>query len=68
MQKHEDGSVTLTKKELSALNKAYQQLYDITGYGATTRQDYFDSERDFLNVTKWREQLRGNKFDITDYR
>jgi hypothetical protein len=67
MQKHQDGSVTLSKRELADLNKAYQKLRSIIAGGPSFLGDYFDTQKDYLRVEKWKCQLSGNKFDITDY-
>jgi hypothetical protein len=63
MQKHEDGSVTLTKKELSELNKAYQGLYNIINGGITYIGDYFRNQEDVMKIRKWSAQLQGEEFD-----
>jgi hypothetical protein len=67
MKKHEDGSVTLTKEELSELNKAYQGLYDIINNGITYIGDYFDDQTDVMKVRKWSALLNGEKFRRSDW-
>jgi hypothetical protein len=67
MQKHEDGSVTLTKEELSELNKAYQALYEIANGGVSSIEDYFDDQKDVMKIRKWSAQLNGKKFRRSDW-
>ena len=67
MQKHEDGSVTLTKQELSELNKAYQGLYDIINNGIACIGDYFDDQEDVMHIRKWSALLKGKRFNREDW-
>lgn len=68
MQKHTDGSVTLTGKEWDALNKAYQSLYDIVNDQPSNLGDYYyDIIQIYLYVCKWQCLLEGEPFEPTDH-
>lgn len=67
MKKHEDGSVTFTKKEMKEVNKAYRGLYDVLGSFPTFIGDYFKEYADYLNMEKWHMQLNGETFRKEDF-
>lgn len=63
MQKHEDGSITLTKKELAELNKAYQKLIGILDRMPASLEDFCKSHEEYINLRRWEAQLQGEEFD-----
>lgn len=67
MINNEDGSVVLSKAELSSLNNAYQGLYDILSDMPSFLGDYFDEQEEYLNVEKWHCFLEGRDFNRSDY-
>lgn len=67
MRKNEDGNVTLTKREFSELNKAYQKLYDIIGCMPTFLGDYCKNGNEYMRILKWHCQLNGKEFHRQDW-
>lgn len=67
MRKNEDDSVTLTKREFSELNKAYQRLYHLVAGGPSSLYDYCDSHSEYLRIARWQCQLAGEVFHRKDW-
>lgn len=67
MQKHEDGSITLTKQELGEVNEAYQKLYKILNRMPTFIGDYCKDHNEYLRIVKWQCQLAGEEFRREDW-
>jgi len=67
MRKNEDDSVTLTKREYSELNKAYQKLFRLISDGPTFLGDYCRDRNEYLRIVKWQCWLEGEEFRRKDW-
>lgn len=67
MEKHEDGSVTLTKEEYDDLRKAYDGLYRALNSMPSFIGDFLGSRASWLRVEKWKETLAGRTFKPEDW-
>lgn len=63
MISNEDGSIVLSKEELSELREAYRDLHRIFD---AMMVDYND-QPEYLNVEKWHCLLEGKHFNRSDY-
>ncbi len=62
MQKHKDGSVTLSEQELAELTKVYDEMRDIILNSPATAYDYKDTDQ-YMDIEKWHCILIGIPFD-----
>jgi hypothetical protein len=67
MEKHKNGSVTLTKAEFQEVNEAYQKLCDILSQMPSFLGDFCDTRAEYINIVKWEHQLAGREFDPAEF-